>query len=630
MTGTRNHVNGQKPATSLDDIPLERAIIGRLLCRMATPAERSDSLIDLLDRNVRASAFARIAHQTIFNEIVVCAEETGVAGDHAVIERRLRDRGTVVWQDVDGDYILALAEAEPHSFIPLGLTDRLIDLSRRRALLRKARQLTDILNDPISQLEDAIDFADGLTVHLDVERTDDDVLGEISTTAELFARVKPLRFLVRNFLTIGTLAVWAAPEKLWKTTLAVMLALVVTGNGRFLGEYEATETGPVIFFSGESGDNPLHSMMMRILDWMHPSDVMFDGMPISLKPDPAQIPIHWAGDPPDLGNPSAVAALKRTIIRLGAKLLILDPSQAMFGSISDDMKTDAAMRQYVKKLQTLARETGCAVLLLHHFRQHVLPGFPKRSDSSYGGFMKFCDTWILANTREAQNGDEEPGSGSLWLSWGSRDGFGGSLGIDIQEGVHPNRFFDCQTLEVGPTLELVAARQAERKGQSTKAVRRATTDNHKTAIREALANKVVGVSRETLAGIIGMGRTTINPIVAGMVDAGELIVAPVEYGNHGKICWTDGVALPHKREIIETAAKVHGWKPAQNGTGVTGDDGCQIEQPSPVGTEGNAPPVGAPLREAPSGVALAPSRSGRKRKSKNRHPAPVAEGAETP
>lgn len=389
-----------------------------------------------------------------------------------------------------------------------------------------------------------------------------ELLGNVATNAELIGRAKPPNFLVRNFMTAGTLTVWAAPEKAWKTTLGHHAALVVTGHGQFLGLYEVLTSGPVIFFSGESGDWPLKSMQERILDWSYPGgDVVFGGVTLSAKPDADSIPIFWGGDPPDLGNPGAIPALTKLISSTGAKLLILDPSQAMFGSISEDVKNDFAMRQYLKKLQLLARETGCCIAMLHHFRQHVDPGFPKRSDSSYGAFTKFCDTWILMNLREKPTGDEEAGSGKLWITWGSRDGFGASHAIDIAEGTHEaGRYFDLKVVDVSEALQEIAGKKAKRSGQEKKAVRKATGDGRKDEIRAALAGRETGVTRVTLGGILNLTSETIRPVVNAMIDTGELVDAPAEYSNRGKLCWQPGLALPETVAEISRLATARGFR----------------------------------------------------------------------
>lgn len=581
--------------SALQDIPLERSVLGRLLCRQATPDQRCDLLAKMIAR-LTPEVFSRPAHRIIMGEIIRHAEETGDAGDAVMIERRLMAR-PAAWAEIDGDggYVSTLADAEPVAWVGDGQIDRLLDLSRKRKLLSKARTLIEIVADPNAALSDAVDYADGLTARLDPEGMDGEVLGETMTTAELFDRAKPPNFLVRNVITSGTLTVWSAPEKAWKTTLAVMLALVVTGHGKFLSLYEPVGTGPVLFFSGESGAWPLRSMMTRILEWMFPGDVYFGGEPISLKPAPAAIPIFWGGDPPDLGNPASLSALKRLVTDLGVKLLILDPSQALFGSISEDVKNDFAMRQYMKKLQSLARETGCAVVMLHHFRQHVPPGFPKRSDSSYGAMMKFTDTWILANAREAPTGEEPPGSGSLWITWGSRDGFGGSHAIDISEGTNETgRHFDLTVSDVGAALDQLAGKQAERKGQATKAVREATSDKRRTEIRKALSGRVTAVNRETLAGVVGVSRQCLTPTIDAMLDEGELVEVPRQYGNHGKVCWATGLALPENSETITAEAIKRGWKEDKEPTGATGVTGVNPTPVTTVGTEGDATVVTAP------------------------------------
>ncbi len=423
-----------------------------------------------------------------------------------------------------------------------------------------------------------------------------ELLGDVLSNGEMIAKAKPPNFLVRNFVTSGTLSIWAAPEKAWKTTLAHHLALVAAGHGKFLGIYENYTHVPTIYFSGESGNWPLKSMQERILQWVYPGEILdFHGQPVSVIPEPSTIPITWGGDPPDLGNPDTIPALKALIATINAKLLILDPSQAMFGSISEEVKNDFAMRQYLKKLQLLARETLCAIVLLHHFRQHVSAGFPKRSDSSYGAFTKFCDTWILMNQREEPTGDEEPGSGKLWITWGSRDGFGASHAIDIAEGTHEaGRYFDLQVTDVGVALDDLAERKAARKGQESKAVRKATIEKRKEEIRAKLAGRDTAVTVVTLAGMMGAGRETIRPTVKAMLDAGELKDAPAEYHNHGKLCWNPGFALPETAGTIIGLATKRGWKGGKNGTGATVPTGAEKEPPAPVGTEGQRHPCRTP------------------------------------
>lgn len=492
------------------------------------------------------------------------------------------------------DYLHELAGLVPHSGHVLYYAKTIAEKSRRRRLAHKAHDLLRMLSDPTTETDDACAFADGLTAHLDRSRAA--ILGELQTNGTMIAEAKPPTFRVRNFLTAGTLAVWSAPEKAWKTTLGHHAALVVAGHGKFLGLYDAVSTGPVIYFSGESGSWPLKSMQDRILEWTYPADIAaWDGAAVALRPDPASIPITWGGDPPDLGNPETIPALAELIRKTGGVLMILDPSQAMFGSISEDVKNDPAMRQYLKKLQGLARETGCCIVVLHHFRQHVAPGFPKRSDSSYGAFMKFCDTWILMNTREEPAGNEDPGSGKLWITWGSRDGFGASHAIDIAEGTHETgRFFDLQVIDVDHARDQIAERQAERKGQARKAASKANSDERKAEIRESLVGRVAGVSRESLAAAMFTTRQSIGPAVNAMLESGELVEVPVEYRNHGKVCWTTGLALRATAPKIVEAATSMGWKPSQAGTGVTPVTGANPAQLTPVDAEGDAPPCATP------------------------------------
>jgi hypothetical protein len=521
--------------------------------------------------------------------------------DAVTVGEQLQKSGQL--KDVGGaGYIIELMDSVHHTGHVLRHSKTIAERSQWRKLYLRLVDAQRMLSDPMTILEDAVDFADGLTAHLDKSRAY--ILGEMKPNGKMIAGAKPPEFLIRNYITAGTLVVWSAPEKAWKTTLAQHVALVVCGHGKFLGLYEAVTGGPVIFFSGESGAWPLKSMQDRILDWVYPSESF--GM--SMKPDPTAIAITWGGDPPDLGEPGAIPALAEVVRKSGAKLLILDPSQALFGSIADEVKNDIAMRQYCKRLQLLARETGICIVLLHHFRQHVASGFPKRSDSSFGGFMKFCDTWVLMNQREELTGDEEPGSGKLWITWGSRDGFGATHAIDINEGTHETgRYFDLQVIEVDHAIDQVAERQAERKGQARKAASKANSENRKADIREALAGRETGVTGVTLAGLMEVSRNTLSSTIGAMLECGELVAVPVQYNNRGKICWQDGLALPENKDQVIQRATQQGWKQPAQTTGATPANPCSKGTGDTGGHGGGTPaPSQSPTGMTDMGQGLAP------------------------
>jgi len=201
------------------------------------------------------------------------------------------------------------------------------------------------------------------------------------------------------------------------------------------------------------------------------------------------------------------------------------------------------------------------------------------------------------NQREEPTGDEEPGSGKLWITWGRRDGFGASHAIDIAEGTHETgRYFDLQVVDVGAALDDLAERKAERKGAESKAVRKATIDKRKDQIRETLAGRDTGVTGVTLAGLTNICRTTLLPTIRAMLDAGELIDVPAEYVNHGKLCWNSGIALPETASKITKLATKRGWKATQKGTGVTGVAGVGSALVTPVYAEGEPPVCRSPLK----------------------------------
>ncbi len=366
-----------------------------------------------------------------------------------------------------------------------------------------------------------------------------ELLGDIMSNYEMISQATQPKFLFRNFLTEGSLIVCSGPEKCWKTTIGVHIQYAAAGHGKFLDEYENLQNVPSVALSGESSRYQLKSMQHRILEWVYKANP-------SMLPDPKSIKIWWGNDPPDLGDPDAIPKLRKLINDTGSRLMILDPVQAMFTGISQEMPNDAAMLPYLKMLQKLARETGCAIMVMNHNRQHVPAGIPKRSDSSFGAFMKFCDAWVQVNHREEPDVDSDGAEGNLWIKWGGRDGFGGLHAIDIKEGtVETGRFFYLKIIDKDHAVSALAGRKADRKGQESKAIRQATIDRRKQEIDMVLTGLDVGFSIKELAARGDSSRNTIAPVVEAMLAAGELVSVPAEYTHNKsqKIRWADGVCL---------------------------------------------------------------------------------------
>jgi hypothetical protein len=154
-----------------------------------------------------------------------------------------------------------------------------------------------------------------------------------------------LTWIWEEMLAEGTLAACVAKPKVGKTTLCYELGVKVAHGQSFLGR--ATQRSPVLFLSVEEHRREVKRRLR------------------GLGADQLET-LHIHTGPLD-DSPSTLYTIKQFISEHGIKLVILDTLNS-FWSVQEE--NDAvAVTQAIKPLLHLARESGAAVLLLHHARK---------------------------------------------------------------------------------------------------------------------------------------------------------------------------------------------------------------------------------------------------------------------
>jgi RecA-family ATPase len=173
--------------------------------------------------------------------------------------------------------------------------------------------------------------------------------------------IPPMRWLATNRIPAGDVTILSGDGGGGKTTLALQLGVSVAAD---LGDWLGTtvETGPVVFFSGEEPENEIRRRLERVAKkrGLEADDIgnlhfhFAEPDKCTLGGGPANTPIA----------PSALFnSLRAAAKSIRPALVIVDSNAATLGGNYLDR---VHARTFVSLFRSLAREIGCAVLLLDH------------------------------------------------------------------------------------------------------------------------------------------------------------------------------------------------------------------------------------------------------------------------
>ena len=180
------------------------------------------------------------------------------------------------------------------------------------------------------------------------------------TGAELLALDLKPRFLVRGIMVEGQPMIIGGRSKTLKTSLACDLAISLGSGTPFLGWFDAHRVG-VGFWSGESGAATIRETAKRIA--------------AARGVDLTDAACLWCFNLPRLSHRDHLDHLAATIRGEGLKVAIFDP--LYLALLSPETASGASnvflMGSMLQGLTKLGQDTGCTVVLLHHFRKGGQP-----------------------------------------------------------------------------------------------------------------------------------------------------------------------------------------------------------------------------------------------------------------
>jgi hypothetical protein len=343
---------------------------------------------------------------------------------------------------------------------------------------------------------------------------------KLLSAAELDSPPHETRYLIPGILAAGQTGGIFGPSKTLKTSIAADLLISLASGTPFLGKFPVTQPGKVLFLAGQTGLSALRAIARRICT---ARGLSLDSLTNFLV----------STDLPKLDHAVDRMAFQELLQREKPVCVVIDPAFLATQGLRGGSNNLVAMGQMLAPLAEMCRETGCAVLVVHHCRRTMKAGVPATLDDIAGtGFGELSQQWLLLSRRRAFN----PASGyhELWLGTGNRLGESALWELDVDEGVDrwKARLRPAASSELAADEQHVATsedRQLRRRGLAfERQCRRA---------QELLAAHPAGLTARRMREMLGVSGERINRVLEWLLEQGIVNKEPANR-ERGRTIWT--------------------------------------------------------------------------------------------
>jgi hypothetical protein len=285
-------------------------------------------------------------------------------------------------------------------------------------------------------------------------------------------------WLVEGILRAGHFTVMGGPEKTLKTNLAVDLSVSLASGTPFLGSFAVPQAVPVLYYSAESAEMEVRSMLDR----------MRRARDLEPYPPEEEDRLAFCFTSVPFGHEGIDQMMAVAIEKHQAKVLVIDPiylSLPVGGDSELRAENMFNMGPRLNRIMPACRRTGCTPILLHHSKAIQLGRLPQLSDLQYAGFKQIAGQWVLVNRRKP--GYKHDGRHNLVMVAGARSGHSLAVDLEVNEGLRDNRLtgWHVTVLDRGPEAEGSGQTRRTNKGQE-KAGASSRVERDAQRVKEAL------------------------------------------------------------------------------------------------------------------------------------------------
>jgi hypothetical protein len=362
---------------------------------------------------------------------------------------------------------------------------------------------------------------------------------------ELAQPVEPMRWLVRGIWPERSAGVLGGDKKALKTWNLQAIALAVASGYALFDEYHVTSPGPVLYLSGEGGQNTFVNRHQAIAERY--------SIPPELLPT---LPFGVDFGVASLTDRDFTDAVKRYLDQMQPQLVILDPLYAYHPSGVEVTNLYERGPMLAGLRDLIGGEA--ALIVGDHFNKTASKGLDL-DNIAQSGMSQWADSWILQRHRTPP--DLENGKFLLEVETGSRRGGGKSLEVDWTLNRDASDPDAIRWIGVDWEARPFAGKSVV--GQTDKTVERilqVVKDNDSELTQSQVAEKAGGNKQKAL------------DTVKGLIVNGFLVVEKRARQEGGRT---------RQREFVGIAPRARGSSVPTAGT----DTGTGSEGPEPIGTD---------------------------------------------
>ena len=210
-------------------------------------------------------------------------------------------------------------------------------------------------------------------------------------------------WLVEDWLPDKSITFLISPPESYKTWILLDLAVSISANVPFLGNYAVNQSGPTLIIQQEDSHSGLTDRLALIVEQKMKMNPSIDGDEWSV-PSMPDIPIYvHPSRMLRFDNKKVVEELEKQIEIIKPKVIMIDPLYSTTASTENYM---ANLANQMMVLKTWRDKYGCSFVIAHHSKKNLDPDSTAREDSWGSQFLNaFLEAgWqIRRNPRLAQN-----------------------------------------------------------------------------------------------------------------------------------------------------------------------------------------------------------------------------------